>query len=531
MKKDLDNQLYKEYFEGKEEIFNLLYSKYKNKIEYFVFNIVKDKQKAEDITQDVFIYVFQNQPKGNYSFKNYVYFVAKSRAISYIEKEKRRREINQKYLQNENDRFEPDVIEFIEKEETKKELIEAINELEDKYKNAMYLIKVEELSYKETSEILGEPIQNIKNFVHRGKKQLRKVLIKKGVYKENKLPKFFITILCVGTLITGVIFAKELKEYISSIKQNKFGTYNAGITTAIKNDYYEDLDMDYINSNNTELKIDSIILDDYNLGVVCNILVKQEYLNNINQFEFENTLIMNENNEILYAKYEDLDEFYDYCEKNNLYEGVHGDGYSDGSYTGRIKNIENNNIIFSFSTSSNKFPESQKLYIRFNKIKLSSTELDENLDTNYIENIIDGTWEITVDLENISNSRKTIEYEVTNINDTNTIINTAKLSMANMKLELITNSKKIDFRKMQNKDLKNLNVYDMIPINEIYLENSKGKIFYQTASGDNGYETLEDGKIKYYTTLDYTYFDKTENIKIYLKTNKNEEIIIEMSEK
>ena len=35
-----------------------------------------------------------------------------------------------------------------------KELIKAINMLNDKYKNAIYLIKIEELSYKETSEIL-----------------------------------------------------------------------------------------------------------------------------------------------------------------------------------------------------------------------------------------------------------------------------------------------------------------------------------------------------------------------------------------
>ena len=152
--KDLDSKLYNEYFEGKKEIFDLLYSKYKSKIEFFVFNIVKDYQRAEDITQDVFIYVFQNQSKENYSFKNYLYFVAKSRAISYIETEKRREEITEKYIKNEGEAVESDIAEFISCEETKKELIDAINELEDKYKNAVYLTQIEELSYKETSQIL-----------------------------------------------------------------------------------------------------------------------------------------------------------------------------------------------------------------------------------------------------------------------------------------------------------------------------------------------------------------------------------------
>ena len=106
--KDLNSKLYEEYFEGKKDVFDLLYNKYKRKIEFFIFNIVKDYQRAEDITQDVFIYVFQNQSKENYSFKNYLYFVAKSRAISYIETEKRREEITEKYIKNgsiEADRF------------------------------------------------------------------------------------------------------------------------------------------------------------------------------------------------------------------------------------------------------------------------------------------------------------------------------------------------------------------------------------------------------------------------------------------
>ena len=233
MGKDLDSKLYNEYFEGKKEIFDLLYSKYKSKIEFFVFNIVKDYQRAEDITQDVFIYVFQNQSKENYSFKNYLYFVAKSRAISYIETEKRREEITEKYIKNEGEAVESDIAEFISCEETKKELIDAINELEDKYKNAVYLTQIEELSYKETSQILGETIQNTKNLVHRGKKELRKNLVAKGFYKNSKLSKLLITILCVGLFLSGITFAEEIRLIVHNLTQNIFGTYNEGITTEI----------------------------------------------------------------------------------------------------------------------------------------------------------------------------------------------------------------------------------------------------------------------------------------------------------
>ena len=52
MEKDLDIKLYNEYLDGNKEAFELLYNKYKEKIQYFIYNIVKDYQKAEDITQD-----------------------------------------------------------------------------------------------------------------------------------------------------------------------------------------------------------------------------------------------------------------------------------------------------------------------------------------------------------------------------------------------------------------------------------------------------------------------------------------------
>lgn len=89
MEKDLDIKLYNEYLDGNKEAFELLYNKYKEKIQYFIYNIVKDYQKAEDITQDTFVYVMQNKIKEGYTFKYYIYLVAKSRAYNYIIQKKR----------------------------------------------------------------------------------------------------------------------------------------------------------------------------------------------------------------------------------------------------------------------------------------------------------------------------------------------------------------------------------------------------------------------------------------------------------
>ncbi len=207
MEKDLDIKLYNEYLDGNKEAFETLYNKYEKKIQYFIYNIVKDYQKAEDITQDVFIYVMQNRIKQGYTFKYYIYLVAKSRAYNYINTEKNRMKINEQYFSNESDQVEQDVADIVTRNEKRKEILNAINMLDDKYKNAIYLVKIEELTYRETAQILEMSVQNVKNLIHRGKKELYKILIKKGYDEMNKVLKICIIILCATFILSGVTYA------------------------------------------------------------------------------------------------------------------------------------------------------------------------------------------------------------------------------------------------------------------------------------------------------------------------------------
>ena len=207
MEKDLDIKLYNEYLDGEKGAFELLYNKYKDKIQYFVYNIVKDYQKAEDITQDVFIYVMQNKMKEGYTFKYYIYLVAKSRAYNQINMEKRRTEINEEYILNGVEQVGQDVADIITKNEKRQAIISSIDMLDDRYKNAIYLVKIEELTYQETAQILGESIQNVKNLIHRGKKELRKILIRKGFDEMNKVSKVIIIMLCISVLLAGGVYA------------------------------------------------------------------------------------------------------------------------------------------------------------------------------------------------------------------------------------------------------------------------------------------------------------------------------------
>lgn len=241
MEKDLDKKLYNDYLNGEKEAFEILYNKYKNKIEYFIYNIVKDYQKAEDIAQETFIYVIQHKMRENSSFKYYIYLVARSKALNYINVEKRRNEITEKYFANDNEQIEKDVLDIITTEESKKELLESIELLDERYKNAIYLVNIEGLSYEETSKILGETLQNTKNLIHRGKKQLRKILLKKGFNEMNKVLKIFVIIICTTIALSGIVYA-------TTVIYNKYIKNNTNHNITMNPSYQSTLDENTINN-------------------------------------------------------------------------------------------------------------------------------------------------------------------------------------------------------------------------------------------------------------------------------------------
>ena len=102
-------------------------------------------------------------------------------------------------------------------------------------------------------------------------------------------------------LVTGVVFAKDITNMIKNFFLN-----NNGMDNAIKNGYIDNPNMEYINSNGTEIKINSILMDDYNLSL--EIGVKGDFIKeNITEICFSDMIITDENKNILYC--EDKDTF------------------------------------------------------------------------------------------------------------------------------------------------------------------------------------------------------------------------------
>ena len=238
-----DKQLYIKFLNGDKEAFEILISKYKNNIVYFINTYVKNIDTSEDIFEEVILYILENKEKYdfNYSFKTYLYMIAKSKSLNYIN----RKSVQDVNLEDVSDKiFEDNLLDTVFSNERKIKIQNAIKHLKTDYQEVIYFTQIEELTYYETSQIMNKTEKQIKNLAYNAKKSLKKLLIKEKVIemKNNKFIKVLSFIIVIGIIGSGIIYAAKLitdninnarlnadfSTSIGNINENKVwvGTFN-----------------------------------------------------------------------------------------------------------------------------------------------------------------------------------------------------------------------------------------------------------------------------------------------------------------
>ncbi len=178
-----DKELYQKYLKGDNNAFEEIVKKYKDHIIYFISRYTKNTDIAEDISQDVFVYLLVNKEQYDfkYSFKTYLYMIAKCRAINYINREKRAISgLNYENLYIEDN----DLEEIVYKNEKTKEIRKVINKLKPDYQAVICLTSLEGFKYKEVAKIMDKNVGQIKVMLNRAKKKLKEALEKEGFSYE-----------------------------------------------------------------------------------------------------------------------------------------------------------------------------------------------------------------------------------------------------------------------------------------------------------------------------------------------------------
>ena len=179
-----DNALISAYLQGDEYAFEVLVTRYQNKLVNYLNRLIHDYEMAVDLAQEAFIRVYRNanRYKGEYQFSTWLYRIATNLAIDEMRRRERKGRfffynVKESFQQDDGTRSLLDLRYSPEKSLDRTEKLErlqaAIDSLPEKYRFAFILKEVQELSYQEISKVLRISLGTVKSRVHRAKILLR----------------------------------------------------------------------------------------------------------------------------------------------------------------------------------------------------------------------------------------------------------------------------------------------------------------------------------------------------------------------
>ena len=392
-------------------------------------------------------------------------------------------------------------------------------------------------------EILSQDL----NLSYKYKNMVRNTLKERKKVKNSGFKYVFkiISVACTCLIITtSIVFAKDIRNFI----RNFFNT-NKGIDTAIENGYIFEPDIK-IDSANIEVKMENLLMDDYNLNFTLNLKFN-ENINaiDIQKIELPDMIIVDEENRILFCS--NKETFDNYCKKHSLnYEYINfNDKYFNSGINWYIKSKDKNqnSLTVICNLYGENYPRSKKLSVNFNTMNLFNTENSENSNIR-----IDGMWNLEINIPEEFYNRNVLLYKVKSCSNPNVNISKAEVTNTGMKFELFIQEEKIydenDSEEVINEKIAEANEKSTENLIEraeqgnyfgyymgdfkkdTYVETEDGVKFYPSNSNtqESGcYMDLFNGIVSYWQTYNLTSYDATQNLKIYLQY-KGEDIFIEL---
>lgn len=164
---------------GDVNSYAFLVEKYKHMVFTLTIKIVKNREEAEEISQDVFVKAYEklNSFKGESKFSTWIYKIAYYASLDSIKRNKR--QLNSENIEaiNEID-FEnvQDALQYLQDKERKEIINDALLKLSEDERVILTLFYFEEMPIKEISKVVNLSTDNIKIKLFRSRKKLASIL-------------------------------------------------------------------------------------------------------------------------------------------------------------------------------------------------------------------------------------------------------------------------------------------------------------------------------------------------------------------
>lgn len=164
---------------GKTGDFSFLVEKYKNMVFTLALRMVKNREEAEEISQDAFVKAYKSLSKfkGDSKFSTWLYKITYNSCLDKLKSQKRM--IKSDVIDKIHIRgleVEKDALDYMDEKERLKVINNAINLLADEDKAIITLFYFNELSLQEVSDIVGTNPNTVKIRLYRSRKKLYTIL-------------------------------------------------------------------------------------------------------------------------------------------------------------------------------------------------------------------------------------------------------------------------------------------------------------------------------------------------------------------
>ena len=167
---------------SRNEAFNLLLSKYQQKIYWHVRRMVIDHDDTDDLVQDVFIKVWKNLDKfrSDSQLYTWIYRIATNESITFLNKKKQRNNIP---LDEVSGELAETLVasEYFNGDKIQMKLQKALLTLPDKQRLIFNMKYFDELKYEEISEITGTSVGALKASFHIAVKKIEAFMLNDDV--------------------------------------------------------------------------------------------------------------------------------------------------------------------------------------------------------------------------------------------------------------------------------------------------------------------------------------------------------------
>lgn len=158
------------------EAFALLLPRYKDKVFRLTFSMLRNRATAEDITQEILVRVWRALPGygAQASLSTWIYAISRNACLSELRK--RRPVVS---IDDDEGAYDAEVAAIGTNDADDSATVsvtQLLDQLPERYRQAVTLFYMEDKSYEQTAASLGLPLGTVKALLHRARKKLTELV-------------------------------------------------------------------------------------------------------------------------------------------------------------------------------------------------------------------------------------------------------------------------------------------------------------------------------------------------------------------